>query len=191
MRNKHLALAGPLALLLILPRAAPGQQEVPYGIVSLWEWRISASSTDAEIQVGAPFLGERDLYLWLTCAIEGASVARMDLVGSLELVSFTPESGVTLSAPLPALELDIGCQGGPWFLAGTLRVRDSTGAGGDVCMGPNRRTTRCADDYFEDHASYGFTTLPSGPCWGGAYCAIDYVDPLSWGRVKAYFESGR
>jgi hypothetical protein len=79
------------------------------------------------------------------------------------------------------------------FAGATLEVqyRELPPAGGDVCMGPSRRTTRCPDAHSNVHAFAGFTTLASGPCSGGPICGIDYVDPLSWGRVKAYFESTR
>lgn len=178
-------------LCVLLPGVVLAQDEIPYyGLLSYWEWRISSSSTDAEVQTGTPFVGETDLYLWLTCSLEAATTARMDLAGSLELVSFTPEAGVTVNAPLPQLDLDIGCRGGPWILVGTLRVRDATGAGGDVCMGPDRYTTWCDVGRADDHAFVGFTTLGTPPCWD-SYCGVDYVDPLSWGRVKAYFESTR
>lgn len=154
-----------------------------------FEWRISSSSTDAEVETGPPFVGEQDLYLWLTCSVRTVSTARMDLTGSFELVSFTPEPGVTVVAPIPSLDVDIGCQGGPWILVGTLRVRDAAGSGGEVCMGPDRRTFACEGSYDDRHAFIGYTTLGPFAC-GGNFCGIDYVDPTSWGRVKAYFESG-
>jgi hypothetical protein len=151
-------------------------------------WTVSESPDDPYVNEGTPFMGERDLYLWLDCTIFGASRARMDFTGSLPTVTFTPAPGVIVETGLPSLELDIGCQSAP-FLAGTLTVRDDVGAGGDVCMGPNRRTRQCVLEDWQDHVFVGYSTAGS-PCYEHS-CELDYVDPLSWGRLKLLYEGLR
>lgn len=179
-------LAGAAGALPLTPRPAV----CGFPTLSYFEWRISGSSTDAEIESGPVFAGEQDLYLWLSCAARDVSKARLELTGSFEIVSFTPEPGITVEAPIPSLEVDVGCWGGAWLLVGTLRVRDASGSGGEVCMGPGRRTFNCDGSYDDTHAFRGYTTIGPFACWD-AHCGVDYVDPLSWGRVKAYFESTR
>lgn len=169
----------------LVASAAAAQQDVPLRISS-WRFSVSDSPTDSQSNTGAPFVGERDLYLWTDCSVLPFDRTIMDLTSSFELVSFVPDSGVTVVTGVPTLELAFECRS--WGRLGTLTVRDVSGTGGEVCMGSARRTRWCLNPVPEEHSYWGYSTLGGGePCHEGE-CGIDYVDPLSWGKVKAYFQ---
>lgn len=175
------------AATVLLASGTDARQEVPLRVTS-WGFHISDSPTDALSNSGAPFTGERDLYIWSTCAILPFDRVALDLTGSFEFISFVPDSGVTLVTGLPTVELAFDCRSS-WGRLGTLTVRDTSGSGGQVCMGPARGTQHCGNPIPEEHAFEGYTTLGGFPCQSDDNCGVDYVDPLSWGKVKAYFET--
>jgi hypothetical protein len=178
-----------IALVLLVSPVAPAAAQAP----ALWPydyvWSISADSTHAWDNSDAPFTGDRDVYLWLACSyIDGVSAAAMTLTGTFTVLSFTPAPGITNHAALPDLELTFDSCDTRWtFLAGTLRIRDDTGAGGHVCMAGEGTTSGCASDAYP-HGYWGFVTDAPNPCQLGD-CAVDFAIPGTWGRVKGSYSA--
>lgn len=174
-----LALIG-LSLLIAVPPAS-----ADYG------WILSGSSINPFQAITAPFLGDRDVYLWMWCnSLGGATSAAMDVTGTLEVVSFAPLNGVVQSGTLPTLDLVFpGCMFDlAGSLVGVLTVRDSTGLGGEVCFAGMPVTRDCAVPPADhEHLWVGMNTAGSSPCKGGTSCPVDLVDPQTWGRVKSRY----
>jgi hypothetical protein len=166
---------------------------VPGPARAAWVWSVSADSLDFFDIEGSAFSGQKDLYLFLWCDdVGGATGARMDVTGALEIVSFTPRNGVVQNGTLPTLDLvfpqciDVTFEGE--LLAGVLRVNDPSGAGGDICFSGVPVTTACTQPPGDlAHFWYGFSSTGEFPCLGGTSCAVDIVVSDTWGRVKAQF----
>ena len=172
----------PAGLVVLLLGVASGEEES----FPQYQWSINSGG----YPTGPPFLGEKDLNLWLDCADLPASAAQMDVIGTLEAIAFLPASGVTNTATLPTLDLSFSpCIGRPlpyWTFVGTLTVRDTLGIGGRLCLSGTNVTRNCLQG--TDHAnSYrGFSTDGTPPCYVGG-CPVDYALPDTWGRVKALY----
>ena len=153
-------------------------------------WTISGSDQDPFLLWEPPFLGESTVYLWMACDVSGgygAIEADMDFSGTLEVLSFTTLNGTSNSGTLPNVHLTFpSCQNG--FLAGSLTVRDSTGAGGTLCLSGANVTRDCGGlgGVYRPNFYFGYATPGPIQCSLGN-CGIDYAMPGTWGRVKAEF----
>jgi hypothetical protein len=155
----------------------------------LYCWSLSESSTFPWTSTGSPFLGEQEIYLWFVNILsDGWVETEFDLVGSLEVVSFTPVVGVTSSGTVPNVHLTASCLGGI-ILVGSLIVRDVAGTGGSVCFSGANTTRDCGalGGVMHPHAYIGYSTDGTIPCHPPESCAIDVAVPETWGRVKAQF----
>jgi hypothetical protein len=147
------------------------------------------------VPVTPAFAGERELFLILTCDgdFHGATSARMDLSGSLDVVSFVPLNGVVQSGALPTLDLVLprcfwaSLEG--WFTAGALTVNDPAGLGGDVCFSGTPVTGDCSVPPAEiPHYWTGFSSAGASYCVGGTWCSVtEAISRGTWGRTKAHY----
>jgi hypothetical protein len=147
---------------------------------------------DLNQSVGPPFLGTRDIYLWLECVafFGGLTEAEMDLGGTLEVVGFTGLNGVTNTGALPTLQLTFpGCFSAAPLLVGVVTLRDSTGAGGRVCFSGTNVSRDCTGPPPADHPNgwTGYATDGLGEPCRLDQCAVDITFPESWARVKAQY----
>jgi hypothetical protein len=152
-------------------------------------WTLSGSMHDPYVFTGAPFQGDRDLYLWLNCVLvdQGISGAEADLTGTLEVVGFSGLNGVINAGTLPTLQLTLPqCTFAP-FLAGVVTVRDLTGAGGRVCFSGVNSSRDCATAADLPNAWVGYVT-DGGPLCSGDLCFFDAVSADTWGKVKALYQ---
>jgi hypothetical protein len=156
----------------------------------IYQWSISGSDMSPNISTAPPFLGERNVYLWLECGEVPADAARMDITGSLEVTVFSPMPGVTNAGTLSSLDLSFStCI---WAIApilvGTLTVSDPTGAGGRMCLGGANLTRECPSigNMEYPHFYRGFSTDGTPACYVGG-CPVDYALPDTWGHVKALY----
>jgi len=159
------------------------------GVVLPW-LTISESEVDPWAQRGAPFAGQRSLYVW----VDPGSNDRFEfgLTGTFELVSLTGRGACTAQGSMTAWTVSAdSCLSARYYLIAELVVSDSTGAGGSVCLSPNSTTGRACEQacgggswYF---FAYGGYSTAGPPCVGhgsGPDCIIDAIDSPSWGRLK-------
>lgn len=178
-----------LALLLVFAEHVAAQDHSEELFPYEYQWSISGSDQHPYDNVGAPFTGERQVYLWLECMYrDGVTFARMDLTGTLEVVAFEGVNGIVNTGTLPALELTApGCIADWQFLAGVLTVRDTEGTGGTLCFSGMNFTRDCSLVNPRDHAhGYAGYATTGSPCRLGD-CAVDYALPESWSRTKARY----
>lgn len=112
----------------------------PDGLVTGYEFTISASPTDPYVQTAEPANGPRPLYLWMTCGDRGLAAIEAGAGGSLSASEFIPfgqslcfcERGDVMMAvagcPVPISDP---------VLLGSWIVQDD---GGDFCLVPSVRS---------------------------------------------------
>jgi hypothetical protein len=103
-----------------------------------YDFTISASDTDPDVQIASPAGGMRNLYLWATCNERGITAMEFDAVGTLDPIAFVPLNGVfNVGSPSELLLAVPGCPTGDDldFLMGYWIVQDD---GGSLCLGPSQ-----------------------------------------------------
>jgi hypothetical protein len=156
---------------------------------------LNESPTDPySSNVAAPFIGERDLYLWFP---QDTDELTFGLEGTLELISVTPEMGWSNVGTVesPHLVFKGECyiwSGGP---IARVSIRDATGAGGRICIVESTLDSRsCFGECHDDGEWYrleghGYSTDGGPQCTPiySAECRPVSVESSSWGRTKALY----
>lgn len=169
----------PLLLALVLVSSAAAE---PY------QWTISASSTDPYVNTGVPTPGVYDLFLWLVCAGDGASVLEFGLDttnGQIVGFDYGPHT------PIPGGVAFAGC------LAATPQVvlrmiAFDEGQGVNVCFFTGGigtlgvRNCQPGSDLFP-MAWIGFSSDGTPPCTSGVCDGPVSVDASAWGSIKALY----
>jgi hypothetical protein len=180
-----------LALLWLAPTAA---MAAPNGAIPSI-LALNESDTDGwASNVGTPFTGERDLYLWFLNFVP--DTVTFSFQGTFEVVEIAPEPGWTNTGTLlsPRLASSLGCSGGPETRLARVRVRDPTGSGGRTCFWESDLDSKmcfdsCWGSYYVIGEAMGYRTD------AGSYCDQIYspeceplaVEPASWGRAKVRY----
>lgn len=160
-------------------------------------WSISASSNNPDLNTGEIPTGTPTLtYLWLECTSnDGMAAAEMDLEATgLLFLGFSPLNGVLNAGSGAALLLAVGgCPQGP-FLAGSINLLDTTGAGGTVCPVPSAAngsnvTVNCdvVNPMALNNSAVGFATTGGSPCVDEMPPCVVPVEDQSWGAVKSLY----
>lgn len=185
---RALVLLPALALLLPVTTSADPVRCIP-AVLSLAE----SDSDPWAPSAGTPFLGERDLYLWLWNYIPDR--VTFGLEGTLEVLELEPAQGWNNTGTLESPRLErTGCEG-DWkaTLLARVRVNDPTGAGGRLCFGESGLDgifcfDTCSGLYYVLDG-FGYAT-DGGPGCSWVYspeCEPLAVDDVSWGEAKARF----
>jgi hypothetical protein len=150
-----------------------------------YDFTISASETDPNINTSTPTGSVRFIYLWVTCAQRGLSAFEAGVTGSLVPFGFSPVSGVLNIGQAGDLLLAVGgCPIGddPNLVLGYWTVWDS---GGTLCLGPS-----AANDIFgavdcdpagpvlwESPKVVGYSSSGAAPCEVGTNGCSGANDP--------------
>jgi hypothetical protein len=153
---------------------------------------VSDSPTDWDSLDGAPFIGERTLYVWLAIPWYKTHEWWFTFESSFQLVELVPAPGFQNLGSLDSPFLTTPeCQYQPVVLA-ELRVLDSGGQGGQVCVFADSAlcSRLCDEDATVATYFWGYET-------NGNFCDrfgqpelcpnVVPVEPESWGRMKARY----
>jgi len=171
-----------------------------------YEWRVSFSNSDANVQTAANPAGVGTLYLWFTgCNTVGSgpgmSAADFGIhtYGAWTFLAFSVSNGYLNAGSGANLLLAVGgCEAGP-IVAGSMLIQ-TTGEGG-VRLGDSNTpdahvTVDCESpipnqwawpDFmlFVGAQSSGFVGR-SPQAWGDG-CTTDAVDRTTWGNIKSLY----
>jgi hypothetical protein len=192
-----------LATALVLTLAASTAAMAGGPGTGQYEWTISFSDTDPNVQTGADFAAFGTLYLWYTgCntipAGAGMSAAEFDAaVTGWNLVGFNTANGFLNAGTATALLLAVGgCPTGPviagsWTALGTagklaLKASATNGVVGTVdCDIINPVIWSFPTNM---RIAGAISAGQAGPVqdWGNG-CNTDPVDSSSWGSVKSLY----
>lgn len=152
-----------------------------------YQWTISASSVDPYVNVGVPNPGLHDLFLWLICSTDGASVLEFGLDttnGQIVGFDYGPHTLV------PGGVAFVGCLTAPAVVLRMLAFDE--GQGVNVCFFTGGLGTlgvrNCApgSDLFP-MAWIGFSSDGSPPCTSGVCDGPVSVQGSAWGSIKALY----
>ncbi len=165
----------------------------PFALAEVWTpLSLSGSPTVPEEGEGSPFVGEKDLYLYVGASFDAVEFG---FVGTLEVVSVAPGPGYenvgTTLSPIIVPTVDCGDTGG--YVA-VVAVRDATGAGGRVCLSLSQQSARScfipcdAPDWYRFSGVFGYRTDGGLPCdQAPTDCLPLAVGSTSWGEAKARY----
>lgn len=175
------ALCVALAALLSVPPSFAG-----------YEFSISASDTDPEVNTSTPTGGVRSLYLWMVCTDDGLAAFEAGVTGTLSVLGFNPLNDVLNIGTSTNLRLAVpGCPTGS-FLLGSWSVWDS---GGTLCLGTSANGVIGGVDcdplspsLAEDPEVTGFASSGS-PCTEGSNgCASYRLEESGGGSIGSEWE---
>ncbi len=152
------------------------------------EVALSLSDTDPGVSTGSP-LGFGYVYVWAVCSTEGGLKGlEGDVVGTMNVLAFTPAPGILNAGDATHLELIVAsCAVGPTVL-GSFVVQDD--GGGSMCLVPSAShgflgghdcttPTMLAYEWPADMRITGVATDGSAPCDSGRACDEDATpDPV-------------
>lgn len=175
------------------------------GGTGAYEWKVSFSNTDENVQVSPPLGGAPvPIYLWYTgCnAVSGAgpgmSAAEMDAVFTTwSQFGFSPSNGFLNAGSGTSLLLAVGsCPTGPvvagsWTVfgaTGKVRLARAAAGGGEATTVDCDTTTPGLFNWPDQVRLVGCGTNDAGALqdWGNG-CVTDPVNPTTWGSVKALY----
>jgi hypothetical protein len=146
------------------------------------EVALSLSDTDPAVSTGAP-VGLGFVHLWAVCSTEGGLKGfEGDVVGTMNVLAFTPVPGILNGGNATHLELaSPDCLVGPTLL-GSLVVQDD--GGGNLCLVPSAshgflggrdctNPTMLVYEWPADMRITGVATDGSAPCDSGRACDED------------------
>jgi hypothetical protein len=180
-------LLGALALVVVATTAAP------IGVVTSI-LRLNASDTDPwAAVVGAPFVGEKDLYLWFINY--SPNRVTFSLGGTLEVVSVEPQPEWSNTGTLASPRLErSGCDSAYETLLARVRVRDNTGSGGRLCFAESALDSvlcfdECWGEYYVVYEAYGYRTDGGSECpyVFSSECMTLATDAATWGLLKSNY----
>ena len=164
-----------VVMLLLLASAAFGAS---------FDWTISGSNTDPDVNTGTATNGVATIYLWLKLAVgNGMASAEFDLCATgMSVLAFTPGTGfLNAGGSTNLLMAATACPHGP-VVAGSILILDLPG---EICLCPaaangNLVTVECATLALITNTWTGYsnTAIP---------CESDAVESETWGSIKSLY----